>query len=333
MFILLTNSLSAHQLPLARELVARQGTENFRYFYTEQALQGGNQEVSAAEPWIERVAAGDLENDKRLLNAETVLVGGLRPLALMTRRLSAGRRTLYMTERWFKPISVGPLLLPGWLRLWHPGYRKMARQFAKMFESPAYRFLPIGPWAEHDMRLLCRKFGITIAESQIIPWGYFVAPSVAAAPKPETQNPQPIPLRILWVGRPLKWKRVNTIEAAVMRLKADGVPIVFDAFSKLTLDQVRTEMRQHDVYVLASDAREGWGAALSEAMEEGMLCLGTNEAGASAALLPPSHRFAAGDTQRLVDLLRQCAKSRLERVAIPAAYTVHGAADVLRQMT
>ena len=53
MFALYTNTVSAHQLPLARELAARLGAENFRYVYeTEPA--GGNQETREREPWTMR---------------------------------------------------------------------------------------------------------------------------------------------------------------------------------------------------------------------------------------------------------------------------------------
>ena len=49
--VLYTNSVSAHELPLAREIVRLIGAENFRYVYTGR-MQGGGQEVAASEPWI-----------------------------------------------------------------------------------------------------------------------------------------------------------------------------------------------------------------------------------------------------------------------------------------
>ena len=52
------------------------------------------------------------------------------------------------------------------------------------------------------------------------------------------------------------------------------------------MEKVRELMREHDLFVLASNAYEGWGAVVSEALEEGMRVLGTFEAGASAAILP-----------------------------------------------
>jgi glycosyltransferase involved in cell wall biosynthesis len=64
-------------------------------------------------------------------------------------------------------------------------------------------------------------------------------------------------------------------------------------------------MRAHDVYVLSSNAYEGWGAVVSEALEEGMKVVGTYEAGASATILPESNLFHAGDWSWLKDLLQK----------------------------
>ena len=91
----------------------------------------------------------------------------------------------------------------------------------------------------------------------------------------------------------------------------------------VSLDEVRSLMRQHDVYVLASNAQEGWGAALSEAMTEEMTCLGTFEAGASAALLPSERLFHAGDYRALAKLLANVPR---ERTGLPYDYTPEGAA-------
>ena len=59
--------------------------------------------------------------------------------------------------------------------------------------------------------------------------------------------------------------------------------------------EVRAFMRSHEVYVLPSNAYEGWGAVVSEALEEGMEVLGTYEAGSSATVLPQENLFHAGD--------------------------------------
>jgi glycosyltransferase involved in cell wall biosynthesis len=131
-------------------------------------------------------------------------------------------------------------------------------------------------------------------------------------------------LRVLWVGRMLDWKRVDTLvkacvsdalkdkvelhlyghgpeEETLKRLAEVGNNVFFHDF--VPVAQVRELMRAHDVYVLPSDGGEGWGAVVSEALEEGMKVLGTTGAGSSATILPPTHLFKAGDVDRLIELL------------------------------
>lgn len=130
-------------------------------------------------------------------------------------------------------------------------------------------------------------------------------------------------LRVLWVGRMLKLKCVDMLvkactsealkdkvelylyghgpEEETLKALAKDVPIYFHDF--VPVEQVRDLMRAHDVYVFSSNASDGWGAVVSEALEEGMQVFGTVEAGASGTVLPPTHLFKAGDVKRLMELL------------------------------
>ena len=347
MFALYTNTVSAHQLPLARELAARLGAENFRYVY-ETEPTGGNQETREREPWMVRAdAPGSAE---LLESCEVMLAGGLRPTDLFERRVARGLKTLYQTERWFKPLGyLGSSPVPGSLRLLHPGYRRMARRFARLMESPSFQVLPIGPWAERDMKEVFRRFhaGAEFARA-LVPWGYFVAPGAAAA----RRVPSVGELKVLWVGRLLDWKRVDTVIDAVAMLRAGGdgpvsLTVVGDGPERARLERralrrggaavrfvprvdirrVRELMREHDIYVLASNAVEGWGAALSEAMEEGMAAFGTEEAGASAALLPEPRLFRSGDVAALARLL--AGARGMAPAPMPPDFTAAGAAERL----
>jgi len=67
----------------------------------------------------------------------------------------------------------------------------------------------------------------------------------------------------------------------------------------VSIDEVRRLMREHDVYVLSSNACEGWGAVVSEAIEEEMYVLGTFESGAAATLLPEDQLFHCDDVWEL----------------------------------
>ena len=395
-FVLFTNVISPHQLPLAKELAAQVGEENFRYIYTERADKdhGGLGWSFDVPDWC--VHASDTDSDEWLENAD-VLLSGLRCFDLFERRAAKGLTNFYMTERWFKP----PV---GIFRLLHPRYFGYARRLCRLLESGAVTGLPIGIHAARDMARLCgfvhgkisslfkapeldfeRKPGGSIwlaqrrrgAEKYCLDkmrmWGYFVKSSeIAHNSQFATRNS----LKILWVGRLLDWKRVDTIiravgelavssrnrrlsvacdssepsraQASAERLAVSDASTRFYTFCtvnhlhvstrstrlNISLDiygsgpeearlkklaakygdiikfhppvpigDVRKLMRAHDVYVLSSNGYEGWGAVVSEALEEGMKVLGTYESGACATMLPDTNLFHAGDWKRLAKLL------------------------------
>ena len=170
-------------------------------------------------------------------------------------------------------------------------------------------------------------------------WGYFVESSsgeklgvkregVTEPQSVQAPNSQLSHLRILWVGRLLAWKRVDTIIKAVGALATNStwLNITLDIYGigpeekrlkklaakyggaikfhpPVPIAKVRKLMREHDVYVLSSNGYEGWGAVVSEALEEGMKVIGTYEAGSSATILPESCLYHAGDWRRLAQLL------------------------------
>lgn len=360
--IIYTTTISPHQLPLARELARIIGQKNFRYIYTdafemERSSLGWREEH---EQWITQSRNGLEDCD--------LLLADLRDTNLFELRSRKGLKTYYMSERWFKPIPLfcGLILLPGWMRMMVPSYRKMARRITQLIKGDNnFYYLPVGPWAAADMRML------GVDDKKMIPWGYFVAPSasksklekVVAIERSEIaeglhgQRKDNV-LSVLWVGRMLKLKRVDTIIRAVARvikLKSKGkveqwrginLTLVGDGPEKERLmklaekvnststspiitflpsqpiEKIREIMREHDVYVFSSNGMDGWGAVVNEALEEGMAVIGTYETGASAVLLPESNLYHCGDVKGLVKCL-----SRYRKINIPYEYTAMGAAE------
>lgn len=336
---LLTNIVSPHQLPLAEEIVKLVGEDNYRYAYTEafheeRAKMGWDN--GRAPVWCRPAnECRDFLEDADLVYSE------LRDFDLFKTRLANGRKTFYVSERWLKPVLLPfGLSLPGWIKLLHPGYIKKAKQVADLFGCYGFCYLPQGPWAAKDMRLMCKVLGKRIDDSQLIPWGYFVAPSKDDACAFACDASSKETLKVLWVGRMIGWKRVDTIIKAVRYLNgqcnraAVELTLVGSGCKKRFLEnlagkdahirfvdsvpiaRIREFMRSNDVYVLSSNVSEGWGAALSEALEEGMLALGTYEAGASAAILPTTHLFHAGDWRGLAKLLRRVVNGELKPTGI-----------------
>lgn len=366
-FAMYQDCKSPHQMPLAERLVECLGTDEFRYVYRDkeqvERVGLGWKMGGPDEPWQLHLDSNP-ERANGIIECAEVLLTGMRDVDLFEKREAKRLKTFYQTERWFKPKL-------GILRLLKPSYFRMARQFVSLLrDCNEFRILPIGIHAAKDIARLCGLFacdlrclfrapkldferkpcgkirlrngddGRRYCLDKMRMWGYFVAPSKFSTLNsqcPHSSNP-PIPhsptLRVVWVGRLLNWKRVDTIIRAVGELFRSYSPSNSNSNLKFTLDiygtgpeekrlkkfaskygdaikfyppvpidEVRKLMRERDVYVLSSNAYEGWGAVVSEALEEGMKVLGTYEAGSSATMLPDTNLFHAGDWRRLKGLL------------------------------
>jgi len=182
-----------------------------------------------------------------------------------------------------------------------------------------------------------RKLGGTIeGYPRMRLWAYFVEPSSLGKPG---RNETPVGgLKILWCGRMIDWKRVDVLITAVKRLRSEqdvrarnaellligegpelaklqriakGCDFVrFEGYKKQ--DEVRELMRKADVYVMPSNAEEGWGAAVADASSEGCPVISTWEAGSSATLLPEENLYHASSvtelTQKLLEVCKHGAK-------------------------
>lgn len=379
---------SPHQLPLACELVRLLGEDNYRYVAVSpmqnerrQMGWGGGRDMR----WIVRQWE-DKEKANALIRSAEIFITGERDLSLMEFHLNQHHPVIYCSERWFKPRL-------GICRLMLPAYFKMAYNFVKLLtrRNSTLYYYPMGVHAARDMARLCGLMhgdwrclfkapelvfqkepggkiclqGKNIKNSgrycldKMRLWGYFVENSElnrkeSIELRKMTRKAGSI-IRVLWVGRLLDWKRVDTIIKAVgehskMRERFGSLPeITLDIYgtgpkrerlkrmaakyncdirfySPVPIPEVRALMRQHDVYVLASNSYEGWGAVVNEALEEGMDVLGTFEAGASATLLPRENLFHSGDWRGLRALLA----SRISGANI-GAWTPRNAADVFYQ--
>lgn len=336
-----TNILSPHQLPFAHELVKLVGESNYRYIFSEplhqERITMGWNASSVNLNWVIDEQRNKDEARKWLEECD-VLVSGIREPDLFARRAKCGRKTFYLSERWFKP----PL---GMLRLLSPSYFRMARQFVHLIDSNALVYLPIGIHAAQDMANLISlwhcKTPVVLEHRTWAPfemprgcqwmrmWGYFVAESSRGYMS--SPRKKGTPLRVLWAGRMLAWKNVGTLVRAVARLHQHSVPVELtlvgsgpdelrlrriaknlpiNFVSSVPVSEVREFMRQHDLYVLPSNGYEGWGAVVSEALEERMVVFGSKEAGSSATLLPLTQQFPCSSYKSLTKMMMLYANSR-----------------------
>ena len=295
-----------------------------------------------------------------------VLFEMLREIPLMERRLQNGLTTVYVAERWFKPIKLPILgykhLVSGFLRLFSPSYFKMARRFVRLIDDPNFWVFSIGI---HGIRDFARLYGLLHGDlkclfrppdiafeqraggrvsmrdgsdgaryglSRMRVWGYFVEPSMELLSE---RSCDITVRRILWCGGTSDLKRVDTLIDAWKIAKRDRPGISLLIIGEGQMDstlrrmagndsvegfvgwqpgkvcfagyqlqtRVRELMREADVYVMPSDGKEGWGAAVSDAIAEGGPVIATYEAGSSVTILPESQLFHAGNAKALARLL------------------------------
>lgn len=360
-FVLYSNLVSPHTLPLAKELISyysdcmyicqRHGGEPFR---TALAIESLGDKLLYEED--------DTQAAAELLAGADIVLTGVRDFELMERRIAAGKVTLYQSERWFKPENILAfgnseyggcgIWVDGFWKMLLPFAQKRARRIVRLFESEKFMYLPIGIHAARDMVRMCRLLDgdlscicrgpelqferypggkiwclkeqyaknclTTTCLNRSRMWGYFVAPSVV-----HSCSRQSGVNKVLWVGRMLRLKCVDTVIRAVgnmpnmtlslvgngpderrLRRIANGYSNI--SFSDMVrIDEVRKLMRSHDTYIFSSNAFDGWGAVVNEAIEEGMRVYGTYEAGSSATILPNSNLFHVNDWKSLRNMLVQ----------------------------
>ena len=314
-----TNIVSHHQLPLARRIADLVGSENFRFVATqppsgERRRLGWTQDDDA--PWILRAGESSADRDvaQRWWDEADVVLCGERTLTQFRDRLHKGQLVFYMSERWWKP----PI---GMARLLHPRFLSMALAFRALASSPRFHFLAVGGFAASDMARWAPF------PNRMWKWGYF-------SPEPGEdvmQDRDRNVFEILWAGRMLHWKRVDTLlrgfsivaheapsahltlvgsgprEKSLRHLAARlGLRERVTFRPSVPAQEVRRFMQRAQVYVLPSTGQEGWGAVLNEAMSEGCAVVASQQTGAARSLLLDGENgwlFRAGDWQELGHIL------------------------------
>ena len=318
-----TNIWSHHQKPVTTVLSKLLGCEYFKMALFEdvsaerrQMGWGEHQSVS----WVVGPPRNEQEKYqiiKQCVEAD-VMVFGSCPMEVLKARVAANKLTLVASERILKKRYHS-------LRMLNPRYKRGMMQYRELVNHSSVHALAIGSYAANDLRTL-GVFG-----DRIWKWGYFID----VCPDP----PVPVsvrPLRILWVGRMLKWKNVDVLLRAVAMIQ--NLPhfgecvIVGDGEEQnylqglakrlsiksecvrfhppVSFEVVRQMMRDADVYVLPSDRGEGWGAVAGEAMSEGCVLVANEEAGAARDLVVDGETgflYQNGNVKQLALLLEKLA--------------------------
>lgn len=287
------NYLNHHQQPVADEMFGLLG-EDFRFVATfprdENALKGG-QDYST-RPYCILAAESDEANAMahRLVKESDLCVFGAGNLYWERLRAKTGKLSFEVSERWFKRGTIN-ILSPRLIEWWWTYQTKLrGRNFYKLCASA---------YTSSD----CAK--LLTYRNRSFKWGYFTDLSRRSIHDPKNVPDLKPTVKIIWVGRFIKWKHPELAVFAakmlaqeqydfVLEMYGDGVmreylQKLIDSFhlndrvvlmGRMPNDKVLRAMSESDIFLFTSDRNEGWGAVLNEAMGCGCCVLANDAIGA-----------------------------------------------------
>jgi glycosyltransferase involved in cell wall biosynthesis len=219
-----------------------------------------------------------------------------------------------MAERWFKPnamftgnspyIDFFSALFPsyfGYLRLLSPSYARRFYILLKLQKYKNFWFLAKGHNAASEFHRL------KLFKGRILNWGYFSRDFSRVV-----KRTKQYPLRILWVGRFINFKRPTWFLDACRHLIKSGYlfkakmigdgPLrtkikldysdIIDGKSVELLDYVISAKiselyNEFDIIVSTSNTSEGWGVVAAEAASHGCLVIASDGIGSVGYALRP----------------------------------------------
>ena len=335
-----TNIWNHHQGPVATELAKLLGPGEFRlmlhqpldHHYSLDRIRMGWNLVPPDAPWILGPPATCAQVDysqysKLAKEAEALVYTGMEPFIsqeLLVVRAKKGKINIRMGERRFK------VPLPLWKRLSVREWRCRLLNHIWL-ESANVNILTMGHGCVEDMHYYMACKG------RIWRWGYLTKTSETCHIKQTKEK-----VSIGWCGRLIDWKRVDLLIDAVALLPFDirskcKVTIVGEGDQEFILkkrverlemtgliefrqslpaEEIADFMRELDIYVFPSNRKEGWGAALLEAMDKGCAVIANEAAGSTLEVVQHEVNglvFKDDDVERLSQCLSRLILDEDER--------------------
>lgn len=312
-----TSIPSPHQLPLGEALYIRLG-ETFRMVCTtpmdEERMKLGWKEPEVDLPWLLCTwkSANAQEKLMEILETYDVVIYAAVSTDLVRARICAGGLTFLLMER---PFKRGIFLGLVW---W---FNRLRNNFWPL-DFPNHHLLATGAYCARD---LSRVWMFSRRQWK---WGYFTP--VTDIPPPAKPD---VPVKLLWAGRMLDWKRVDLLLRAVRCLhrgsKNFSLTLIGDGPEKerllhfvqqnqmqnyvtflppVAVNKVREYMFSSHIYVMPSNYLEGWGAVINEAMAAGCCVVSSNGPGAAPWLIQSGetgYLFNSGNVLELCAILKK----------------------------
>lgn len=312
--IFLSNFMNHHQIGLCDELNRLVGDGNF-YFVAqcktfEEQSKLGYLEYNSSRDYIIREYETGIEKTNELLDECDIVIitfsQGVKPIK---RAQKQGKIVIWYGESLFKEYSK--------IRAFAKFIR--AKYYFDSIKNSNQYFINASRYGYHDLAILDKEK----YKNKSFTFGYFPVfdfNEIVSFNKIETFS-------ILFVGRLIKWKHPEYIFDCAEVLEKENIDYRIDVVGEGELKEslqkeiskrglqnkihligavksyiVKNYYQNHDVFLFASDRREGWGAVLSEALLYGCVPIANNDAGASNVLIKDGiNGFIFNDLQSLQD--------------------------------
>lgn len=320
----ISDFLNHHQIPLCDAWMSNQDVQ-FAFIATEQVPEerkamGYNSEFSNYSYCKEIGNGYTMEEAEQLCYDSDVVLIGSASQQYIRRRLKKNKLTFLYSERFFKD------------GMWtHPGdiLRTMKMTTVNRFKS--FYVLCASSYTAGD----CRRVGFG---NKTMKWGYFPQ-TMQYSSGQIIENKKQGMIKLLWVGRLLKWKHPEVFLSVCNELKKLGYTFTADIIGEgemkreisdyiqtkglsenvkmlgsMSPDKVREKMEKSNIFLFTSGYREGWGAVLNEAMNSGCVVVACGEAGATKYLVKHEKNGLlyedCDDEKRVFELVKKCIDNR-----------------------
>ncbi len=290
--IFLTNTLTPHQLPLAKMFASISQFKFIECVNIDKSCLPIGWRQSGRFDFVlpyEKLCS-DLDYYINLITQADIVITGSAPDFLIKKRLKNKKLTFKYSERVYKKKC--------------PWYQLPLRAVKYFWQFGRYK----------NLYLLCAsaytsgdyaKTGTFL--NKTFKWGYF----------PKTQKydiksliAQKEKNTILWAARMLDWKHPELAIEIARRLKKDGYDFILNIIGtgdmeeeisrsieksglqenvkllgSMSPDEVRTNMEKSKIFLMTSDRQEGWGAVLNEAMNSGCAVVANSATGSAPYLI------------------------------------------------
>ena len=306
--------MNHHQIPLCDSLYANEDV-NFSFYSTgaianERLSLGYSQEIRD----YHSLANYNDESFRMKVDFADVVIIGAAPMRIVKNRLLSNKLTFTYSERIFKNVRY---IISNFIK------GTIFKRFINPSKFSSSYLLCASSYMAHDMKI------IGAYKNKMFKWGYFPKCNYKCINYRKNTGL----IKIIWVGRLIKWKQPQHaifVAAALkknhinfdMEIIGDGPEMirlkkmskklnVIDRCSflgSLSNEDVLARMYDADVFLFTSNYSEGWGAVLNEAMGAYCCVIANKRAGATNYLIDDSKNgFIYNKWTEIVPIIEQLA--------------------------